>query len=509
MKTRGELLIVFPFAFAVLTVLHLPLLHLSYFWDEAGYYVPAAVDFYRHWLLIPRLTQPNGHTPLLMIYVAMLWHAVGFSRAAARLGMLLIAAWTVAVTYGLGSGLAGRAAGAWAAVLLALSPTFFAQSTLVYPSLAVALFTTLAVIFALDRHWGWMAAALTLAVASKETAVIAVPVFWAFLLVRAKERRKSIWAISAAPVLLLGLWALYYHAKTGYWTGNAQYLRYNLYAALMPLHLARSFPGRVAKVFVLGFDWVLVAGAVAAVWRTRRGRPLGQALAGGGEGFGDFLFLAAGLVAVYIVFLSAIGGALLSRYLLPVFPVFYVLCVALILRLSKPAAWLVCGLALAGFVGAWFVNPPYPFPYDDNLAYASFVRLQERGARFLETLPHDPVILTAWPATDELRRPFLGYVKRPLRVATVQDFDRGAFARPPRFSVLFLYSRKWRPSDDWLARLPGLATLRRLYGYQSAARPSALAARFHLRLLKQFRERGQWVRIYGPERPPLSRASRK
>ncbi len=498
MRTRAELLIVFPLTFAVLTVLHFPLVHLSYFWDEAGYYVPAAVDFYRHWLLIPHLTEPNGHTPLLMIYIAALWHAVGFSRAAARLGMLMIAAWTVVVTYGLGKRVRGRAVGIWAAVLLAISPSFFAQSTLVYPSLAAALFTTLAVLFALDRRWGWVAAALSVAVASKETAVIAVPVFWAFLLLRAKERRKTVWAISAAPVLLLGLWALYYHAKTGYWTGNAQYLHYNLYSALNPLHMARSFPARVAKVFVLGFDWVLTAGALAGLWKMRRGRPLRQALAeDGGDRLGDFLFLTAGLVAVYIVFLSAIGGALLSRYLLPVFPAFFVLCVALIRRLTKWKAAVVCGLALAGFVGSWFLNPPYPFPYDDNLAYASFVRLQERGAKFLETLPHDPVILTAWPATDELTRPFLGYVKRPLRVATMENFNRRSFALPPRFDVLYLYSRKWHSPDDWLGKLPGLRLLTRLYGPRLAARPGDLATRFHLQLLKQFHERGQWVRIYG------------
>ena len=40
-------------AFAALLLLHLPLLRLPYFWDEAGYYIPAALDFYRSWLLIP------------------------------------------------------------------------------------------------------------------------------------------------------------------------------------------------------------------------------------------------------------------------------------------------------------------------------------------------------------------------------------------------------------------------------------------------------------------------
>ena len=39
--------------FAGLMLLHAPLLCLPYFWDEAGYYVPAARDLYLTGSLIP------------------------------------------------------------------------------------------------------------------------------------------------------------------------------------------------------------------------------------------------------------------------------------------------------------------------------------------------------------------------------------------------------------------------------------------------------------------------
>ena len=61
--------------------LHYPLLHLPYFWDEAGYYIPAALDFYRSWLLVPQSTLPTGHTPLVMVYLALAWRVFGFSRS--------------------------------------------------------------------------------------------------------------------------------------------------------------------------------------------------------------------------------------------------------------------------------------------------------------------------------------------------------------------------------------------------------------------------------------------
>ena len=31
-------------------------------------------------------------------------------------------------------------------------------------------------------------------------------------------------------------------------------------------------------------------------------------------------------------------------------------------------------------------------------------------------------VLTAWPASDELSRPYLGYVTRPMRVVRIEDF---------------------------------------------------------------------------------------
>ena len=506
-KSRWEFWTVFLAAFVLLAILHLPFLRLPYFWDEAGYYVPAALDFYRHGLLIPRLTLPNGHTPLLMIYLSGIWLLAGFRVLTTRLAMILIAAATVATTYRLGSQAAGREAGVLAALLLALSPTFFAQSSLVYPSLPAALFTTLAVFLALDRRWTWTTLALSLAVLSYEISVIAVPVIWAFLYFRVRERRAQIWALSAAPVILLGLWAMYYHHATGFWTGNSGYLQYNLYSALHPLHILRGFIARVAKVFVLGFDWIVVAGAGAGIWFTRkRSRSAAPGPDPGSASckndFVDFRFLALGLIAIYIVFLSVIGGAVLSRYLMPVFPVFYILCVMLIGRLPRRAARLVCFLAAVGFVGAWYVNPPYPFPYDDNLSYATFVRLHERAAQYLQSQPGDPVISSAWPAVAELIEPYLGYVSHPLKVAPMNDFRPAAFANLPRFDLLYLYSREWDPANDWPRAVPALRPIARLLGYQPPVRPSALVARFHLTLLKEFRDRGQWVRIYAA--PPLA-----
>ncbi|MGH9375350.1 MAG: ArnT family glycosyltransferase [Terriglobia bacterium] len=499
MRSRVRVLAAFPLVFAGLVALHVSVLRLPYFWDEAGYYVPAALDFYRHGRLIPRLTQPVGHTPLVSVYLAAAWRLFTFSELVTRTAMLALAAATVLTTYVLGRRVAGRETGVWSALLLAISPLFFAQSSLVFADLAAACFTTLAILFILDRRPVWFMLAASLAVLSKETAVVMLPVVWIFAAWRRKEWRPSIWAALLAPVVPLIIWTFYYHSATGYWTGNSGYLQYNLYSSLTPLHICRSLLARLAEIFFQGFNWLLVGAAIAgAVWTKRRSRQRRlMESAAGSIVWSDFVFITAGLMIVYVAMLSLVGGAVLPRYMLPVFPVFFILAVHGVWRLPVAPARIACVIIAAAFVGAWFINPPYPFPYEDNLAYTDYVRLHQRAAKYLESLPGSPVILTAWPATDELRRPFLGYVNRPLRVAAVNDFEPDAFRDPPRFQVFFLYSRKWDPSHNLMTLCKPLRKdLEHLFQYEPPAAPGELKQSFHLKLLRQFHRRGQWVRIY-------------
>jgi hypothetical protein len=81
--------LVFVFTFAALLALHAPLLHLPYFWDEAGYYVPAARDLLLTGSLIPHSGVSNAHPPLVMAYLALWWKLAGFAPLVTRTAMLL------------------------------------------------------------------------------------------------------------------------------------------------------------------------------------------------------------------------------------------------------------------------------------------------------------------------------------------------------------------------------------------------------------------------------------
>ena len=493
-------------AFATLLLLHYPFLRLPYYWDEAGYYIPAAMDFFHSGQLIPSSTLPSGHTPLVIIYLALVWRAFGFSPLVTRAAMIAVAAGTLAGVYALGRRVANQEIRCWSVLLLGLSPLFFAQSALAHLDLAAALFTVLALVALLEDHPAKFALASTAAVLSKETAVVLLPVAWISFWWRCKNATGTLarawWAAYLAPLAALIAWTGFYHHATGFWTGNREYLSYNLYSTLHPARVLLTFLRRLYETFAGGFNWLLTAGAIAGLaWshRNKAGTALETPVIPAKAGIHSLFFLGGWLAAVYLVMLSLVGGAVLPRYLLPFFPPLVLIAVILIWRLPRPLARSIMAVTTTCFVWAWLLNPPYPFPFEDNLAYADFIRLHERAAQFLEAKAGKERILTAWPATDELARPFLGYVRQPLKVVPVQGFGRQDFdgVSPESFDCLYLYSRRWEPGNNWLRRFPWLQRLQeRYFEYQPQVPENELATKYHLHLLASFERRHQWARIY-------------
>ncbi len=127
------------------------------------------------------------------------------------------------------------------------------------------------------------------------------------------------------------------------------------------------------------------------------------------------------LLLVNAVLFSVLGGALLTRYLLPMYPL--VLLVAVSTFYRRVPYWQgLAAFSAAAFVLGLFINPPYGFAPEDNLAYAHVVRLHEAGIAQLNARYPGATVLTAWPMSDELSRPELGYLKQPYEVYPLKNF---------------------------------------------------------------------------------------
>ena len=431
---RGSILVFF-FAFAALVVAtHISYLRTPFFWDEAGQYVPVALDLYRDGAWIPHSALVLLHPPALAALLALVWHATGFSIPATRLAMLLIASLGVLFSFLLAIRLGRGAVGApaFAAVLLLLAtPLFFTQAMMVQLDMPVMALTALALLLFLGDRFVLCALVCTAAVMTKETAITTPLVFALWLWFAGRRWREALYFI--APALALGAWMLLLHRATGHWLGDPVYSHANLIAPLEPAHLLAAIARRAYYLFIADGRW-LGSVALYAGWRTLVGKD----------------WTLAGLVALaQVAVVTIFGGATLERYLLPALPIFY--AAIAVAASAYPASWRWTSHTLligALFLG-WFWDPPYPFPLENNLAMMDAIGLHKQAAEFLER-GHGRRIATAWPLSDEIARPDLGYVEHPLPVSRIPGFALKQLASfdAAATDVLVVYART-PPLEGW------------------------------------------------------------
>lgn len=501
----------FALIFSAIFVLHAPLLRLPYFWDEAGHYVPAARDLLLTGDPIPRSTLSNAHPPLLMAYLALWWKLSGFKPAVTRIAMLLLAALGLFAAFRLARRAAGLPVAVATTLCTALYPVFFAQSSLAQADLPAAALNLWGLSFYLEERRRAALAAFALAALAKETAILvplalaAWEVLW-LLLARTRARDSRIappphrlaQALALlAPLLPLALWYAYHGHRTGYVFGNPEYFRYNVEATLHPLRIALALLRRLWQVTGYMNLFVLTVAAAAAMLlpprkekdgddaRPRIALPV-QAILGV-------------VILAHVAALSAVGGAVLARYMLVTIPLVILLCVST-LRRRVPGWPLAVGVVCLAFVAALFAGPPYPYPPEDNLAYRDYILLHKRAADYLAAHAPHARVLTAWPASDELTKPYLGYVQQPIAVIRIDDFSAPQVAlaaqASSQFDYALLFSTKYEPEGNLLDRLPTWERLQeRLFDYHRDLPPD-LAARFlGGQTILRARRGGEWIAI--------------
>ncbi|HTZ60447.1 MAG TPA: glycosyltransferase family 39 protein [Acidobacteriaceae bacterium] len=513
--------LIFPLLFVGVYLTHLTLLRLPYYWDEAGYYIPAAYDFFRTGSLIPTTTLPNGHPPLPSLYLALWWQS-GFTPAVTRTAMCLVTAIALLAVYRLGMLLNGRPrVAATTTLLTALYPIWFAQSTLAHADMFAAAGTLWGLVFVFPnrgRPARWWAAAACFAAAawSKETAVVTplTLAVWEFVLSLASLRNRSgearkhalaAFLMLLAPATLLG-WYAYFRHRTGFLFGNPEYLRYNATATLSPLRILLALAHRILQLTAHMNMFVPVLCTLGAMLllpvRERDGTlrprisPSNQAI----------LYA---VLAANVLFFSVLGGALLTRYLLPMFPLVLLLCVSTFYR-RVPYWWGLVLLTAAAFVIGLFVNPPYKFAPEDNLSYADVIRLHQAGIRQIVTRFPGSTVLTAWPATDELSKPELGYVKKPVPVVAIANFSlpeiQKAAASPKEFSASFVFSTKYDPPHLWMnlgARNEAFDT--RFFDFHRDLGPGAIAHLLDGNIVWREERDGEWAAVLHLNRPQVAK----
>lgn len=500
----------FPLFFVAVYLSHFRLLRLPYFWDEGGYYIPAAWDFFRTGTLIPQSTVTNAHPPLPSILLAGWWHLSGYVVSGTRTLVCMVAASALLGLFRLARSLTSTVVAAVTVLLTALYPIWFVQSTLAHADIFAAAFTLWGLAFYFQsediagstKNLLFAALMFCLAALSKETAIVtpvALALWEAILLLRSRRepssRRHLSWMVALlTPTLPLAAWYAYHYHKTGFVFGNPEFLRYNATANLDAYRIALCLWHRLLHLTTHMNMFVPVACMGAAmlipVAATNTRKPIARPA---------LYAIGVVLLANWVAF-SVLGGALLTRYLLPMYPLILLVCVNT-WRRRIPERWpLIAALSAAGFLAGIWVNPPYAFAPEDNLTYRDFIVLHQQAVRFIDLTYPQGTVLTAWPATTELNRPELGYTNHPMKTTSIQNFSmeevQKAAADPGSYDVALIFSTKWAPPANRvdLGRRNRSADTK-YFDFHRDLSPEEVAALLHGEIVWQRHLRGEWAAV--------------
>lgn len=508
--------LIFALIFVSVYVLHLPLLRLPYFWDEGGYYVPAARDLLLTGSLIPHSTLSNAHPPLVMAYLAFCWKIIGFSPPVTRSAVLLIAAFTLFRIFRLAQVEANSQVAIASTFCTALYPVFFAQSSLAHVDMAAAGLSFAGLQAYLQSRRPMMTLWFSLAALAKETAIITPialllwelfcgaltangPVQAVCLRVQPRSRK---WRAASLlfPLVPLGFWYAYHYLRTGYVFGNPEFFHYNVQATLHPVRVLVALAIRLWQAFGYMQLGLLTLAMLLAMWLPPQADSDGQRQKISLPAQMVFLVV----IVAYVIAMAFVGGAVLARYLLPAVPLVIILSVSTLWRRVLYWRGVVLIVVLA-FVVAWFVNPPYGFSMEDNLAYRDYIVLHENAEKFLESHYATARVLTAWPASDEMTRPYLGYVARPVQVLRIEDFRveeiMSAAEERANFDVAFIFSTKYEPAHPVLENWKAWQRVKaRFFGFHRDLPPTVAAQILGGHLVFLENRPGQWAAVIEAEK---------
>lgn len=508
--------LVFAVILVAVFLLHLPLLQLPYFWDEAGYYVPAARDILLTGSLIPHSTPSNAHPPLVLAWLALWWRCAGYAPLVTRSAMMVLAAFSLTGVFRLAERVANTQVAIASTLCTALYPVFFAQSSLAHVDLAAAGLTFWGLTAYLEDRPVSVAIWFSLACLAKETAILAPAALtgWEFVqrvlppVTRPSQATalRRILALLTPLVPLIG-WYLYHYSRTGYVLGNPEFFRYNVAATLSFTRFLLALGLRLWQSFGYLHLWVPTLGMLLAMLlppRTEEGQERPRITVPV-----QMVFLV--VLAAYAIAMALIGGAVLARYMLSVVPLVIIVAVSTLWRRLR--FWpIAVGMVALAFIAAWFWNPPYGFSPEDNLAYRGYIELHQEGERFLEARYPMSRVLTAWPASDELTRPWLGYTTRPMRVVRIEDFSLDEVLSSAdfrsNFNVALAFSTKYEPPRPLLDHWEKWEKLKtRFFGFHRDLPPAALAHILGGRIVFADARKGQWIAVIELEHAEVQNAA--
>lgn len=382
------------------------ILNTPYYWDEIGW-AKAAYWLSENNLLrfIPGLHPPAafwGHPSGLHLTLATIFKLLGQSIWLSHLLILLFSFLGVYFTYLLAGFLYGSPVGIFSALFLFFSPIYYAQSGFFLGDIPVTALGVASVYFAIRKKYVPYLICAIYMVMIKETGiaiVFSLLIYFFFTeWIKLKHKFKE-FLIYSVPLLVITSFFIFQKIITGKFCCIYPY-KFELFNIQSEALFNQAI--RISKwLFVYQyryiFSFLIVLNLILI--KTSRNRKENLLFL--------LVFLFSGFSFTFLYFLP--------RYLLPAVPYLCIMGAWSISELIKSKVLQTAvGVALVVLMTNSLTGSPIQGNNEWNMKYLDVIKMHKEMAEFIEKNYPDSRILTIFPNTDQLKTPYLGYVKKPL-----------------------------------------------------------------------------------------------
>jgi len=328
----------FIFLFILTISLKFFTLNLPYHWDENIY------TFWAKWFSINGFlsTPPNydGHVPLFLWILALNYRVFGESTFISHLIVVIFSSIGLYFVYLIGKFLYNEKVGVLASIITLFSPIYFSISGQTLLDIPLTTFTLATLYFALKKNTLFYLISACLLILTKEPGllvVLALTIYQFIIRKNFKEKIKYV-VVFLLPILALFGWNLYYWVQTsnfGYFGSGYVSFIVKYYPGI--LMLLKKCAAVLYQLFVWNYHWVLT---IIIIYSIKF--PINKKLMP--------LF---SIMLIFIIFFSF--GPFLPRYLLPVYPLFFIIC-AYYLASFKKKTWVIFSIIILLFISSYRYN---------------------------------------------------------------------------------------------------------------------------------------------------------
>jgi hypothetical protein len=325
--------------FLILVILlKLPTMNLDYHWDEVLYASQA-----KYYSIHGLFSTPPGiivHLPFFTWLLAINYRIFGESPFLSHFIVAIFSFIGVYFTYLLGKFLYNEKIGIMASLLLFFSPIYFAISGQVLFDVPLTAMTVVVFYFALRKKLIPYLISASILVLIKEPGFLVILALLVYEFFKKKEIRNIlITGLPLIPLLLFGLW---------YWSQNL--LTRNLaFFIIQPnfLFIIKRFFANVYQVSIWNYLWILSLFILLEFYRENHFKKKILTL------FSNPMFL---LVVFYIILFSFTTLFLLPRYLLPIYPFFFIFSAFSLNNLFKNKNQIILFVIICLFISCYSWN---------------------------------------------------------------------------------------------------------------------------------------------------------